>query len=132
MFQSHYDIITIGYFMEDEYMDNQLIPNRLIKARESLGLTKAEASRKIGLSKIGYCRYEYGERIPSPQMMEIIAQSLNTSSEYLTGQTDDMSPNCILIKKEDTPELFKIVEELSSTDQKMLKRILTYYEKIKK
>ena len=113
-------------------MDNKLIPDRLIKARENLGLTKAEASRKLGLSKIGYCRYEYGERIPSPQMMDIIAQSFNTSTEYLTGQTDDMSPNCILIKKEDTPELFKIVEELSSTDQKMLKRILTYYEKIKK
>ena len=113
-------------------MDNQLIPNRLIKARESLGLTKAEVSRKIGLSKIGYCRYEYGERIPSPQMMEIIAQSLNTSSEYLTGQTNDMSPSYIVIKKEESPELFRIVKELSYTDQKMLERILTYYEKIKK
>ena len=43
-------------------MENQLIPERLKMAREKLGITMAEASRRLNLSKIGYCRYVYGER----------------------------------------------------------------------
>ena len=39
-------------------MSAQLIPERLKIARENLGITMAEASRRLNLSKIGYCRYE--------------------------------------------------------------------------
>ena len=43
-------------------MNEQLLSERIKIARENLGITKAEAARRLNLSKIGYCRYEYGER----------------------------------------------------------------------
>ena len=46
-------------------MNTVLIPERLIKSRKLLGLNKAEAARLLNLSKMGYDRYESGERSPS-------------------------------------------------------------------
>ncbi len=112
-------------------MANQLIPERLRLIREKLGITKTEASRKLNLSKIGYCRYEYGERIPSLQTVEIIAQRFNTSVDYLVGLTEDASPNQIIIDKKENPELFKLVELCRHDDVKQLKRLLLYYNKFK-
>ena len=54
------------------------VPERLILIREKLGISKAEAARRVGLSKMGYGRYESGERIPSVQTIEVMAQKLNT------------------------------------------------------
>ena len=48
-------------------MNTVLIPERLIKSRKLLGLNKAEAARLLNLSKMGYGRYESGERSPSFQ-----------------------------------------------------------------
>ena len=87
-------------------MNEQLISERIKKAREKLGITKAEASRRLNLSKIGYCRYEYGERTPSPQTLEVIAQCFNTSVDYLTGLSDDSDPTQIVVNKKEYPELF--------------------------
>ena len=86
-------------------MSAQLIPERLKIARENLGITMAEASRRLNLSKIGYCRYEYGERVPSPQTVEVIAQCFNTSVDYLVGISDDSTPTQIVIDKNKDPEL---------------------------
>ena len=108
-------------------MSNQLIPERLKAAREKLGITMAEASRRLNLSKIGYCRYEYGERTPSPQMVEVIARCLRTSVGYLTGLTDDMTPDCIIIKKDENPALFELVNSCHSSDQETITRLLKYY-----
>ena len=47
------------------------VPERLILIREKLGISKAEAARRVGLSKMGYGRYESGERIPSVQTIEV-------------------------------------------------------------
>ena len=110
---------------------SDLIPERLTGIREREGITMAEASRRLNLSKIGYCRYEYGDRIPSPQMVEIIAQCFGTSASYLTGETDDPSPDYVLVKKEDTPILFELAVECSrDKTEDVCKRLLPYIKLI--
>ena len=111
-------------------MENNIIAERIIAARENLGITKAEASRRLNLSKIGYCRYEYGERTPSVQTLEVIAQCFNTSVAYLTGETDDIEPDQIVISKSKNPEMFALVKSLSSTDDNQIKRVLAYATKL--
>lgn len=37
-------------------------PERLISLRQSLGINKAEAARRLNISAMGYGRYESGER----------------------------------------------------------------------
>ncbi len=113
-------------------MTNQLLPERLKNAREKTGITMAEAARRLNLSKIGYCRYEYGERVPSAQTVEIIAQCFGTSADYLTGVTDNMSPDYIIVRKKDSPVLFNLMQELSKSDDMTAERLLTYYKKLNK
>lgn len=113
-------------------MADEIIAKRITAARENLGITKAEASRRLNLSKIGYCRYEYGDRTPSMQTLEVIAQCFNTSVDYLTGKTDDISPDRIVIDKNVNPEIFSLVQKLSGYDNKTIHRIITYASQILK
>ena len=111
-------------------MSTHLIPERLKSARENLGITMAEASRRLNLSKIGYCRYEYGERVPSPQTVEVIAQCFNTSVDYLVGLSDDPKPTQIVIDKHKNPELFTLIELCQSSNDEQLNRLLAYYKNL--
>lgn len=111
-------------------MSDSIIAERIKKARESLGITMAEASRRLKLSKIGYCRYEYGERTPSVQTLNLIAQCFGTSVDYLTGKTDDAGSDHLVISKKDEPELFSLVEECRKSDRVMISRLLDYQKKI--
>lgn len=43
-------------------MKSIFLPERLKKIREDRGLNKAEAARLLGLSKMGYLRYESADR----------------------------------------------------------------------
>jgi len=111
-------------------MSAQLVPERLKAARERLGITMAEASRKLNLSKIGYCRYEYGERTPSIQTLEVIAQCFKTSVEYLVGASDNPSPTQIIINKDSNPELFELLELCQGSDSSQIKRLLAFYKEL--
>lgn len=109
-------------------MQAQFQPDRLKKIRENLGITMAEASRRLNLSKIGYCRYEYGERTPSIQTIEVIAQCFTTSVDYLTGLTDDPTPNQIIIEKKTSPDLFTLIETCKDADTNQIAKLLKYYK----
>ena len=89
-------------------MNTVLIPERLIKSRKLLGLNKAEAARLLNLSKMGYGRYESGERSPSFQTIVFIAQKFGTTAEYLTGKTDVPDAQVITIEREEEPDLFAL------------------------
>lgn len=109
---------------------NKLIPERLTMAREALGITKTEAARRCGLSKIGYCRYEYGDRTPSLQTTEVLAQQLGTSVDYLIGNSDDRNPDRIIVYREKTPFLFELNQICEMRGEEMAKRLLDYYSRI--
>lgn len=109
---------------------NTLIPERLKSARESLNLSKAEAARKTGLTAASYVRYEGGDRSPSPQVLLSIAEKLGTSVAFLSGETDDISPDVISIHKSDDPVLFELIKDAQSSDSATLKRLLSYYRRI--
>lgn len=111
-------------------MPTQLVPERLKTVRESMGITMAEASRRLNLSKIGYCRYEYGERVPSAQTLEIIAQCFHTSVDYLVGLSDNPEPTQIVIDKEKNPELFALVELCQHNDSSQINRLISYYKNL--
>jgi len=108
----------------------QLIPERLTAAREALGITKAEAARRCGLTKIGYCRYEYGDRTPSLQTTEILAQRLETSVSFLTGESSSMEPDLLIIHRDQTPFLFELIRSCGTSGEETAKRLLAYYREL--
>ena len=113
-------------------MREAFCPDRLRIARENIGITMAEASRRLNLSPIGYCRYEHGDRTPSPQTVEVIARCLGTSSDYLYGKTDDMSPDYVIVNKKDNEPLYDLVVECYDADTETINRLSAYYNKIAK
>ena len=105
------------------------VPERLILIREKLGISKAEAARRGGLSNMGYGRYESGERIPSVQTIEVMAQKLNTSVDYLMGKTDDPGPDQVVIRKADDPDMFEFISYYKK-DKGFKKRIQHYLKEL--
>ncbi|MCR4933969.1 MAG: helix-turn-helix domain-containing protein [Lachnospiraceae bacterium] len=110
-------------------MKTTLIPERLISAREKQKLNKTQTAELLGLSPIGYLRYEQGVRAPSAQMLRVIALTLNTSVGFLTGETDLPDPDQILITKEESAGLFELVQMISKDDSQQIARLLEYYSK---
>ena len=107
-----------------------LIPERLAQTRKQLNLSKADAARRIGLTAASYVRYEAGDRHPSPQVIKSIAEKLGTSVAFLSGKTNDSSPDVIIIQKSEAPVLFEFVKKTQNADNKTLKRLLGYYDKL--
>ena len=105
---------------------------RLIECRKKLGITKQQAAIRMQLSQPAYLRYESGERTPSIHVIYYMAHILGTSEDYLTGKTDDPTPNCHFIFEKEKPELFSLIEKVKTCDADILKRLLAFSQRLSK
>lgn len=64
----------------------QLDPDRVIKARYSLGLSAAELAKRSGLSKTFICDVEHGRRNGSAETQKAIADVLGVSPADLWAE----------------------------------------------
>lgn len=62
--------------------------DRLKELRISRNLTQKQVYEAIGMSAIGYQRYEYGDREPAYQKLIALADYFDVSIDYLVGRTD--------------------------------------------
>ncbi len=62
---------------------------RLKELRTSKGLTQKQVYEAVGMSAIGYQRYEYGDREPAYQKLIALADYFDVSLDYLVGRSDD-------------------------------------------
>lgn len=62
--------------------------DRLRMLRESMNLNKKELSKKVGVAPSTISMYESGERNPSIENLEILADFFNVDIDYLLGKTD--------------------------------------------
>lgn len=63
--------------------------DRLKKIRLERGLTQKQVYDAVGMSAIGYQRYEYGDREPAYQKLLALADYFDVSLDYLVGRSDD-------------------------------------------
>ena len=110
----------------------KLRTDRLVECREQLGMTKQDVSFLLGQTQPSYLRYESGIRHPSLQVAKEIARVLDTSVEYLTGESDDPQPNAYEVSRENDEVLFLIVENARSLEQTKKRHLLAYAEKLSK
>lgn len=66
---------------------------RLKALRIERGLTQKQVYTAVGISPIGYQRYEYGDREPAYQKLLALADFFNVSLDYLAGRTDKPEVN---------------------------------------
>ena len=62
---------------------------RLKEIRVARRLTQKQVYEAVGMSAIGYQRYEYGEREPAYQKLLALADYFDVSLDYLVGRSDD-------------------------------------------
>ena len=107
-------------------MQTEILVERLIARRHDLGITQSEAAKLIGVSQPAYQRYEAGIRTPSIQIVREIANVFYTSVDYLTGNCDQSNSDCITVNKNESPELYLIVDQCKKLNEEELKRLLKY------
>lgn len=65
---------------------------RLKETRISKHFTQKQVYESIGLSPVGYQRYEYG-RMPTAAILIQLADFFDVSIDYLVGRTDNPEVN---------------------------------------
>ena len=77
-----------------------LFASRLRQRAEELGISNAEAARRVGLSERRYAHYVSGKREPDLATLVRIAEILGTSPSWLLGAdaNDDNSTPASLLK----------------------------------
>ena len=103
---------------------------RLIECRKKLGITKQQAAIRMQLSQPAYLRYESGERTPSIHVIYYMAHVLGTSADYLTGKSDDPTPNSYIIHANENPELFSLIETYNNSDSSTQARLSSYFNNL--
>ena len=73
--------------------DSLDFPSRLKELRQERRLTQKQVYQAIGMSPLGYQRYEYGEREPAYSKLIALADFFDVSLDYLTGRTDNPEIN---------------------------------------
>ena len=106
-------------------------PERLTRVRQQLGINQSEAARRMNVAAMTYGRYEHGERVPSPQTIEIMAQVFDTSPDYLTGLSDDPSAEFVIFRISYDAYLFDFARHLQQCDPTTQERLRFYMDKLR-
>lgn len=65
---------------------------RIRDLREDHDLTQAEIAQKLGMKQPQYFRYEQGYRDIPTDILILLADLYNTSTDYILGRTDNSRP----------------------------------------
>lgn len=100
-------------------MKDNILGIRIATLRHLRGLNQLEFSKKLNISNTTLSQYESGKRIPSDNVLVMIADFFEVSLDYLFGRTDikDITGNPPTIHYEELPpeaeeEMLKFKEYL--------------------
>lgn len=103
-----------------------------IALRKEKGLTQDELAQKLGISKSSVAMWETGQRLPSPDVYELIADYFNVDIDYLYGRTDirqrvrfDESGNAQRTLLTDESQLLDAFDKLNSDGKQ---KVMTYLD----
>lgn len=113
-----------------------MIDHRLKVARKNNKLTQEQLAQKVQTTKGTISNYENGHSTPSNEMLVLLARTLNTSTDYLLGNTDKFNSDTNQEEAEfqafiNDPELGVWYKELPQSDEEELRKLRTIWEMIK-
>jgi len=92
--------------------EKSVFGKRVKYLRESENIKREEFADKLRITYSALSKYETGERFPSPDIINKIADFFNVTTDYLLGRTDN--PKITIL------ENGKIPEELKNIDIEMI------------
>lgn len=115
-----------------EFKDN------LRELRKKRGLSQVELAEKLGFSKSLIGLYETGDRKPSFEALEAIADFFNISTDYLMGKDDKsvyyLDPEAAEMAQEiyDNPELRILFDASRKVSKEDLQFVVDMMKRLKK
>ena len=70
-----------------------MLSQRLKNARNKMKLTQEELAKKVNTTKGTISNYENGHSTPSNEMLVLLSDALEITTDYLLGKTTDMNTN---------------------------------------
>jgi len=107
-------------------MDNNILGKRLKKLREKNDLNQLEFSKILNISNTTLSQYEAGNRTPSDEIKEKIADYFCVSVDYLLGRTDIKDLQRNEIRSENTKVL-----DVSGLPDEDIRKVEEYIELLK-
>lgn len=99
------------------------IGERIKDLRTQKKLTQSDLAKMVGLTYIQIGRYETEKSNPSSDILQKLAQALDTTSDYLMNGASDEVISAQLADKELLNQ-FKAVEKLSQEDKHLIKTFI--------
>lgn len=99
------------------------IGERIKQLRLAAGLTQTELAEKVGLTYIQVGRYETEKSHPSSEVLQKLASTFETTSDFLMKGSQDEIVSAQLMDK-DLLKQFRAVELLSSEDKNVVKILI--------
>lgn len=90
--------------------------DRVRQLRTALGINQTELAEKLGINQFQVSRYERGSSNPSVDVLVVMAQILNTTSDYLLGLSSEVKPD----------GAHEILSRLSPAEMEMVKLMRRY------
>ena len=69
-----------------------MFSDRIARLRKEKGLNQTQLAKELGVSVDSVRRWEQGKRSPDVEMLRNIAQVLDTTVSYISGETNNPSP----------------------------------------
>ncbi len=66
-----------------------MINERLAELRQQKGVSRRELSFALGLEQSTYGKYELGQRQPSLEILQKLADYFDVSTDYILGKSED-------------------------------------------
>lgn len=111
-----------------------MFTQRLKNARRNAKLTQEELAIKVNTTKATISNYENGHSTPSNDMLILLSDKLNISTDYLLGRstTPTMSEQEEFEAFANNPELERWYKDLPNSDEEDLESLKQMWEIIKK
>jgi transcriptional regulator with XRE-family HTH domain len=102
----------------------------LKKIREARNLNQLKVAMDVGLTQEAISKYETGNATPSCQVLILLAEYFNCSTDYLLDRTDSVKMNTTKASKDDEilENLIFRYKKLSKENQKKLEGCLLALE----
>ncbi|NMA85101.1 MAG: helix-turn-helix transcriptional regulator [Epulopiscium sp.] len=101
------------------------IGDKIRQLREEIDLERTELAKKIGVTYHALAKYETNERQPDYEILKVIADFFNVSTDYLLGRTNVRTPvydnPSTLTKKENNSYN---IDDLSPESKKELEKYI--------
>ncbi len=107
-------------------MDKNILGKRIKKLREKNNLNQLEFSKILNISNTTLSQYEAGNRTPSDEIKEKVADYFNVSVDYLLGRTEKFTSEVEKSKMDKHNSL-----DVSNLPEEAIRQIEDYIEFVK-